>query len=556
MSESTGVAPTHRALRPSEAPVREVRLYPEEAAVTRRYLGRRPPGGIASFVFPLAPDVDPTGATAKVFLQRRTASRAPSSAPDRSDRGRDPEAPSTPGPDKTACPVGDPIPVEVLGLFPASDRGCGRTSDLDHEEYRLEAEAADDDRRRRFLEHHARLARRLIADGWVSASPPIETWSAFFDRYRRETTQLAEASSRRRARRAEIERERASKNLEGPPPRVGVRLRIPPVRSASEGPGASASSAEEEALVIDLTYRTGLATWKPSYDLRVEPEPSEPGRAPRAARVEIVLVANVEQRTGEDWSDVRLRLLRAPVPEPMGPPHLGRLVVSGFQGPPASPVEGPEPRRPVEGPRSLRPPAHTPAAPAFIPTGAAPTRIELFGRSMEARLAYHLLTEGPAVAWRVAEGQAPIDLPDGPGTVLWMGSFGGMTRIPATAAGESLRLEIGVEPGLVVERTDRRPPPRRSRGTNRLEHRFEVTLEVKDEGLGAVDLEVRSRLPVAGSSDIEVEIHELPPGTVVDRATGFARSVLRLAAGGRRSTRHAFSIHAPRTVVVDGPEPR
>jgi hypothetical protein len=138
--------------------------------------------------------------------------------------------------------------------------------------------------------------------------------------------------------------------------------------------------------------------------------------------------------------------------------------------------------------------------------------------------------------------------------LIWRGAFVARARLGPTRAGERVVLELGPVEGVDVRGHRHRAPIRRSRGSNRLEHGFAVEVELEDRGAGPLDVELRGRLPVAGSSDVEVEIHELPEGTAVDPNTGFVEGVLRLPANARRAVRARFSVHAPRTVVVDAPD--
>ena len=480
-----------------QAPPRQVRLHPGEATITRRWRRVETETDPAFLCFPLAPDATASGALAEAFVQ--------------TGQGRD--------------------PVSVLFVRPGTASLLNRT-DEDGQARGLDAEEAELARRRRALAHHARLAQRHISESWASPNPPTESWTAFFRHYRAEATRVAEDELRLRARRRAYE---MADPPAAPEPEAEVRLGI-----HDEG--------QEGTLVVELTYRSALATWTPSYELRFEPD----AKSETSGRFELVSVAHVTQTTGEDWTDVDLRLCTAPLPEPSPAPRLARIVVSGFQGPPLAPSMGAEPSPEIDsGPTLAR--EYRPAGPVRVPGDGRPARIELSRSPLPCRVSTELRTEGAAAAWRIADAAAPNPLPAARALIFDRGAYVGQIGLTDLVAGDPLRVTLGVETGLAVRRFARRPPPRRSKGTNRLEHRFEVTLEVEDIGRGAVDLDVVGRVPVAGSRDVDIEIHELPPGTVVDPKTGYSRSVLRLPERGKRRVAFAFSIHAPRNVSVEGP---
>jgi hypothetical protein len=259
-------------------------------------------------------------------------------------------------------------------------------------------------------------------------------------------------------------------------------------------------------------------------------------------------MGEVRQQTGENWLDARLALFGDPPAAP-GPPPLPRLVLSGFQGPPLGAV-GPE--RASAGPRP-HPASYT--AVASVLADGGPTPVELARYRFSGPLVRLVSAEGPPVVMRLAQIAVAGSIPAAPARLFLDGAYLGEVPLGPASAGAELALPLGVETGIRVSVQARRLPPGRSRGTNRLEHRFERTVRVEDVGCGGADLDVRVRLPVSASSEVEVQVEALPPGTEVDEVTGFGTAVVRLPAGGERELRFAFSVHAPRAVVVEDPSP-
>ncbi|MFD8483805.1 DUF4139 domain-containing protein [Kitasatospora sp. NPDC059673] len=166
-------------------------------------------------------------------------------------------------------------------------------------------------------------------------------------------------------------------------------------RSSAEQPGGVESGACAELTVrgegpveLEVEYTVPGAVWVPTYQLAHR-------RGERSAR--LVLRASVAQRTGEDWSGVRLALSTASLAGPGGLPQLSSLRIgrrqtapapSGWRAQPAG-LDGlfegwqdaqrskPEPpRAPGAAPIAVSAPAPTPkpSAKRGRPGGAVPGR--------------------------------------------------------------------------------------------------------------------------------------------------------------------------------------
>lgn len=497
-------------VRREDALIRLVRIYPEGALLTRRWSAKDIGSGPLTLVFPTAEDVDAESVSARAVLQSQDQELELSVGPvqsfeDAHDEGRRWTKPS--------------FEHESTDLLTGRDR-----IELRQQKARL-------------LEQQERLIQEFVRQTWTQPNPPLDTWRALLERFFDAHASMEEEAAREEG--AEV----------SAPFRAPVSFQV-------TVPDASAGST----LRVELTFPTGLARWRPAYDLRAAPAPD----AARAEELEVVLLALVEQNTQEDWTNISLHFdASAPLDRPL-PPALHRLAVSGFQGPPISkPIGGEENsirartdsalvdatstevpipwgQRRVPGPVSLR-------------SDPLPGRIEILSRKVSCESHLELRTEGPAAVWRVASGSSPCDLPAAPASILRNGVYVGRAQFPEVREGEAFRIELGAEPALSVIRSHRRDPPRRSRGTNRLEHHFETVLEVSNSGQQAADIEVRGRLPLVRSVDVELETHSLPAGTVVDPGSGFTRALVRLPPGGQRALIHSFSVHAPRSVVVSDP---
>ncbi|HYQ79924.1 MAG TPA: DUF4139 domain-containing protein, partial [Anaeromyxobacteraceae bacterium] len=133
------------------------------------------------------------------------------------------------------------------------------------------------------------------------------------------------------------------------------------------------SAERAGTLEVEVSYLVPQAGWRPVWDARLSPE---------KGTVDLSLSGSVEQRSGEDWSGVRLALSTA---------QPGR----GLQLPELSPrwLEKPRPPAPVPLPRKVAAEAKAPAAPAAA--------MALAEKADEAREPREALEEAPA---QLAEG--------------------------------------------------------------------------------------------------------------------------------------------------------
>ncbi|MFC4033314.1 DUF4139 domain-containing protein [Streptomyces polygonati] len=103
---------------------------------------------------------------------------------------------------------------------------------------------------------------------------------------------------------------------------------LAPTTRTGEGAADAAGGVESTAVAVELEYQVGGAAWAPVYQLRLD------GRSGAGT---LVLRACVAQRTGEDWTGVRLGLSTADLLRSPGLPELRALRIDrSQQGPEAS----------------------------------------------------------------------------------------------------------------------------------------------------------------------------------------------------------------------------
>jgi uncharacterized protein (TIGR02231 family) len=229
------------------------------------------------------------------------------------------------------------------------------------------------------------------------------------------------------------------------------------------------AEAAVEAAIVELTYRTPGALWRPEHAARVT------GTGP-GARLEILTWATVWQRTGESWDDVELRLSTARPAEHATPPLVTDDFVSSRRKTDeerrTTVVEGREQAIETAGVEIDRPMAarvveqmpgvddggaplvYKAKSRAHLPGGGRPARIEIASVTLEARVDVVIYPELAPVAHLRA--RATLDsagpLLAGPVHVTHDGNAAGRSRTRFVGAGEPFELGVGTEDALRVRR--------------------------------------------------------------------------------------------------------
>jgi uncharacterized protein (TIGR02231 family) len=173
-------------------------------------------------------------------------------------------------------------------------------------------------------------ARRKFAERFAEASPagigekgearPLADWRAAFAAVAEEVanadTAIRDAQRRQRDLDREIARLQSDRNIK-PPSKFEVRIDL-------------AAEAATKA-TLRVTYSVRNAHWTPLYDARLDT-----GASDRKPMLELVRRAEINQSTGEDWTNVALAVSTVRVARGGNAPDLNSLIVQ--YPPPPAPV--------------------------------------------------------------------------------------------------------------------------------------------------------------------------------------------------------------------------
>src|SRR4051812_42412222 len=383
----------------------------------------------------------------------------------------------------------------------------------------------------------AAAARRKFAERFAEASPaglgekgearPIAEWRNAFAAVSEEGAQADSAIRDAKRKQRGIDREIAQLQADRdskPPSRMEVQIEL------------SAAAATKASLRV--TYAVRNARWVPLYDARLDTSTRD-----RKPVLELVRRAEIQQTTGEDWSNVtlsvstvrtgrggsapELKTLIAQYPPPPAPPSPQRPAASAARGVAESRQEfrfggGGDwdfPEKAVE--------QQTVAdVSAFQTAFRLPGRVSVGANDGAKSLRISTATIAPELTIRSAPVVDPTayleadftqkeDAPLLPGKVAIYrdGMFVGSSRLAAAGKDETVRLGFGADDKVKVERV----VLKRNEGSAGLivttaktdERAFKTTIRNGHDFL--VKIAVQDQLPVSENDDIQVEM--LPAST-------------------------------------------
>lgn len=339
-----------------------------------------------------------------------------------------------------------------------------------------------------------------------------------------------------------------------------------------------ASRAGELSLSIEYMV-PGAAGWQPSYAARLDPA---------TGRIALDLFASVQQRTGEDWSDVGVSLSTIVPASGLALPTFDEWQLALAQ--PENDLEralgvraGRASARPMAGGAmadvvdSVATPAFEPptqiseragvaeanllAASIAIPgrisigSGTAPRRILASHSDLQSALEHHAAPRRSSSVFLAARfrNSGAVPLLAGPAALFVGTDYVGTTSITQTATEDELVLPFGVDTGITIDRTLAARDTTQVAGRVRSTVRF--AFRVNNHRDRAVDVIVLDQLPVSHTAGLTVAI--VPGSRAAEpRAENDPQGVVRwrIHADARANERWTFgyAVTAPRGSQLDG----
>lgn len=336
----------------------------------------------------------------------------------------------------------------------------------------------------------------------------------------------------------------------------------------------------------EVSYHTSGASWKPLYDLTLTGE-----------RVAVSYLAEVTQRTGEDWPETELVLSTARHGVHRTLPELEPWYISRQQ-----PVFGAAPgnvvRRRAAMPLSLagagasddvagaaspgavgsaeagdggragqeiaaeagRPPGEADAGVTYtvaralaVPADGAPHKTLVARFDAGTALDYLTIPAlAPEAYLRATIQNGSLLLLPGPARIFRGSQFTGATELETIAPGEEFEVQLGVDDEVRVERKLRRRSTSKAviGGTRTIDIAYEITVENHRDREARIS--VRDHIPLSRDGEIKVRLRETDPSPASADDLGELTWPLSLAPGKTATIRHRFTVEHPASITVTG----
>jgi uncharacterized protein (TIGR02231 family) len=334
----------------------------------------------------------------------------------------------------------------------------------------------------------------------------------------------------------------------------------------------AAASTRAEA---ELSYQVSGASWQPLYDLVLDGE-----------RLDVSYLAEVTQRTGEDWPAVELVLstvrrgVHQTLPE-LTPWYLSRSEPAPLVGrarggwsaasmamaaAPAPAGAGADPEQgdgaPLAMQASVQDQADDPGAgmsyrlprPLAVPADGGPHKALVSRFGLDAALDHLVVPALAAEAYlraTVTNDSSLLLLP-GPAQVFHGPRYVGTTSLETVAAGEEFELQLGVDDQIRVKRELHRRAASKAPigGSRTIDIAYDITVE--NHRQSETRISVHDHIPVSADGDIKVRLRDTSPDPASRDDLGELTWELHLEAGREAAIRYRFTVEHPAQVAMHG----
>jgi uncharacterized protein (TIGR02231 family) len=321
---------------------------------------------------------------------------------------------------------------------------------------------------------------------------------------------------------------------------------------------------------LELTYTINGASWEPLYDLRVNTV---------TQRLQLTYLAEIRQRTGEDWSDVALILSTAQpsignIPPKLDPWYVDITAPAGMLVSMAADnfvvndtlyeasAPAPEPmmrRRQVAV--SMATTERQGNVVTFklqgnsnIPHGGNPFKVTISQDEQPCKLSYNLMPKLVEFAYLQAEVKNPqegVTLLAGTANIFRDENFVGQIELERVAPGQSFSLNLGIDEGIVVYRElVERQVDKKFLGNNR---RIVCAYRLKMQNLQSsiAQIHLTEQIPHSRNEKIKVKLLKIEPSTQLGKL-GLLEWQIPLAVQQTKEIYYQFSIEYPEDLPIDG----
>ena len=343
--------------------------------------------------------------------------------------------------------------------------------------------------------------------------------------------------------------------------RIENQMQTDPSRNLPLGKIILSVQAEKAGMAqLDLSYQVYNAGWSPSYDIRVENTQSE---------MNLIYKAEVTQNTGVDWENVKLTLSTASVNRRTVKPELNPTYLYFFEERPPVPMRARAMAKEEDeaAPMAMQEMVVSSAnytelqentlnkqfvisLPYNIKTGASET-VEVQDLNIPANYVTYAVPRYDSNGFLLAEvtGWNKYGLLPASGNVYFEGAFVGKTYISNPGTDEKLKISLGRDERLEVERkelTDYKE--RRTFGSN-IRENFGYEISLRNTRNEPIQVRVEDQIPVSQDSEISVDTEDLGNG-VLNKDTGIITWEIQVPAQGTVKLPLKYEVKYPKDKKV------
>lgn len=330
-------------------------------------------------------------------------------------------------------------------------------------------------------------------------------------------------------------------------------------------------------LTIELVYMVSTASWKPLYDIRLLDQAGE-------FSLDIGFLAQISQRTGENWSGVELSLSTArpalgnilpelnpwyispPKPLPIRGRHViedkvasaAPMMSENFLVKSANAEDEEEyyDAEHVVAEVGSSPLAVTYSVPGkvVVPTNGEPHKVTIARFGLKPELDYVTAPKIEQAAYRRATitNDSQYTLLPGSANIFVGDEYIGATPLELVATQGEMELYLGVEDRVRVERELKRRQVDKTLigGKRRLHYAYEIKLQ--NNTSRDITLTIYDQIPVSRHEDIKVKLVSVQPEPKEQSELNILEWKLSLAAGEKSQIRFDFDVEHPPDMQVFG----
>jgi uncharacterized protein (TIGR02231 family) len=315
---------------------------------------------------------------------------------------------------------------------------------------------------------------------------------------------------------------------------------------------------------LELTYSVNGASWQPLYDLRVNTITQQ---------LQLTYLAEIRQRTGEDWSDVAITLSTAQPNLGNLPPELAPWYVDMtatpvtmtalYRGRAAVSAAAPAPDDGImaKAEVSMAITERQGNVVTFrlhsrgnIPNGGAPYKATILRDDRPCNLSYVLMPKLVDFAYLQAEAknlQGGATLLPGTANVFRDDNFVGQIELERVAPGQEFSLNLGIDEGIVVDRelVERQVDKKFLGSTRRIVCAYRIQLQNLQVTIAQIKL--AEQIPHSRSEKIKIKLLKSEPSIQLGDL-GRLDWQIPLAANQKREVYYQFSLEYPEDMSIDG----